>query len=465
MSVYLSPIGNGVSFLLANGLPNNGGFINTYQAGTSTPASTYTTSAGIVQNANPIVLGADGKAPNEIWLTGGQAYKFVITDANSISVGPTLDNVYGINDPILNPSQVILSEWLQYSGTPTFISGTSFSVTGNQVATFEPLRRVKASISTGTLVYGTISTSVYNGSITTVVMTMDSANLDSGLSAVYAGILNSVNPSYPVVIGSAPYVVGGGTGDSITATISSTAIILTDDYQIEVSSPGANTLTTPTFTLTLGSSNTGSFNIVKYNNLPLVAGDIAGAGARLLLRWSVSFNSWVLLNPAFSPIYPFSASNQAKIFTANGSQVIPAGFTVKVTATGGGSGGSISPGAGTGTTVVLNGTTLSAGGAGLGNGSTEPAGGTPGIASGGDLNINGTYGWNSGSSGATPNQTVTPTGFGYGGLGASGNFNWSGSSGATVIKWFPAATTSQTAVITVGAGGGNGGPGIVIMEY
>lgn len=459
MSVYLSPIGNGVSFLLANGLPNNGGFINTYQAGTSTPAATYTTSAGNIQNANPIVLGADGKVPNEIWLTGGQAYKFVITDANSIQVGPTLDNVYGINDPVLNPSQAALSEWLQYSGTPTFISGTSFSVTGNQVATFEPLRRVKASISTGTLVYGTISTSTYNGSITTVVMTMDSANLDSGLSAVYTGILNSVNPSYPVVIGSAPYVVGGGTGDAITATIASTSIVLTDDYQVEVSSPGTNTLTNPTFTLTLGSTNTGTFHIVKYNNLALVAGDIAGSGARLLLRWSSGFNAWVLLNPAFSPVYPFSASNRGIVWTSSGTGTIPPGFAVKITVVGGGAGGSLSPGAGSASTVVIGALTITAAGAAAGD---EPA---VAVASGGDLNINGTHGTNSGSAGNAPPEVTTPTGFGYGGRGAYGNFQYSGNSGATAIKWLAPSSTTQSVTITVGSGGGNGGPGVVIFEY
>lgn len=459
MSVYLSPIGNGVSFLLANGSPNNGGFIYTYQAGTSTPEATYTSNSGLIANANPIVLGVDGKAPNEIWLTAGQAYKFVVTDANNNPVGPTLDNVYGINDPVLNPAPSAVSEWILYAGTPTFISGTSFSVTGNQISTFEALRRLKASISTGTLVYGTISSSTYNGSITTVVLTMDSANLDSGLSAVSTGILNSVNPSYPVVIGSAPYVVGAGTADAITATLASTSIILTDNYQIEVKSPGTNTLTNPTFDLTLGSTATGAFTIVKYDNLPLVAGDIPGSGARLIFRWSTGFNAWVLINPAFSPIYPFSASNRALIFNNNFSGTIPAGFAFKATVVGGGAGGSASPGAGSASSVVCNGVTLTAAGAPAGD---EPA---VAVASGGDINVNGTHGVNSGSSGQQPAEVVTPSGFGYGGRGSAGNFQYSGNSGAMAVKWFAAMTTVQAITIVVGAGGGNGGNGIVILEY
>ena len=100
MSVYLSPVGNGQVFLTATGLPANNGYIYTYQAGTTTPAATYTTSLGNVANTYPIRLTPAGMAPAEIWLTGGQAYKFVVTDvfSNPIGVSP-YDNLYGINDP------------------------------------------------------------------------------------------------------------------------------------------------------------------------------------------------------------------------------------------------------------------------------------------------------------------------------------------------------------------------------
>lgn len=98
MTVSLSPILNGFQAFLTTGLPNNGGFIYTYAAGTSTPTPTYTTSAGNVANANPIPLSADGRPPNEIWLTDGVAYKLVITDANNVLIpSASFDNISGIS--------------------------------------------------------------------------------------------------------------------------------------------------------------------------------------------------------------------------------------------------------------------------------------------------------------------------------------------------------------------------------
>ena len=95
MSVLLSPIGNGFQFLTTTGLPLNGGLLYTYQAGSSTPLATYADNAGNVANANPIVLGVDGRPASEIWLTYGYSYKFVLCDSSN-NVIQTYDNLYGI---------------------------------------------------------------------------------------------------------------------------------------------------------------------------------------------------------------------------------------------------------------------------------------------------------------------------------------------------------------------------------
>ena len=95
MAVNLSPIGNGFQFFTTTGIPLAGGKIYTYQAGSSTPLATYTDNTGSVANANPIVLGTDGRPSTEIWLTYGYNYKFILKDANDVPI-QTYDNLYGI---------------------------------------------------------------------------------------------------------------------------------------------------------------------------------------------------------------------------------------------------------------------------------------------------------------------------------------------------------------------------------
>lgn len=94
-SVNLSPLFNGTTQFGPTGTILAGGQLFTYQAGSSTPLATYTTVNGTIANQNPIILGSDGKLPNELWLQYGYAYKFVLEDANSNLID-TYDNIAGI---------------------------------------------------------------------------------------------------------------------------------------------------------------------------------------------------------------------------------------------------------------------------------------------------------------------------------------------------------------------------------
>ena len=98
-TVYLCPtFGCGFQAFTQGGVPLTGGLIYTYAAGTTTPLETYTTSAGTVQNDNPVVLDAGGRPPSEIWLTG-VAYALTVTDSLG-NVIRTFDNISGIMDDI-----------------------------------------------------------------------------------------------------------------------------------------------------------------------------------------------------------------------------------------------------------------------------------------------------------------------------------------------------------------------------
>lgn len=104
MAVNLSPVGGvAAQFFNNDGTVLSGGLLNTYLAGTTTSAVTYTTSAGTIAHGNPIQLNSAGRVPasGEIWLTDGITYKFVLTDANNVLIA-TYDNISGINSNFIN---------------------------------------------------------------------------------------------------------------------------------------------------------------------------------------------------------------------------------------------------------------------------------------------------------------------------------------------------------------------------
>lgn len=99
MAVNLSPVGGvAAQFFDNSGNVLTGGKIYTYAAGTTTPAVTFTSSAGSVAWSNPIVLDASGRVSGsgEIWLTDGLSYKFLLKDSNDVLIA-TYDNITGIN--------------------------------------------------------------------------------------------------------------------------------------------------------------------------------------------------------------------------------------------------------------------------------------------------------------------------------------------------------------------------------
>ena len=66
----------------ANGAPLAGGKLWSYLPGTLTPKATKTTQAGTVDNTNPVILGADGRA--DIWLDGPYRLRLLDDQDNQI---------------------------------------------------------------------------------------------------------------------------------------------------------------------------------------------------------------------------------------------------------------------------------------------------------------------------------------------------------------------------------------------
>ncbi len=86
-------------------------------------------------------------------------------------------------------------EWLNYGQTPTYVSATQFTLAGNQASIYTVGRRVRATVSAGTI-YGTITASAYT-SLTTVTVAWDSGSLDSGVSEVDVGIMDPTHTTLP----------------------------------------------------------------------------------------------------------------------------------------------------------------------------------------------------------------------------------------------------------------------------
>ena len=104
MAVNLSPVGGvAAQFFDNSGQVLTGGKLYSYLAGTTTPATTYTTSSGVTAQSNPIILNAAGRVSDsgEIWLTDAISYKFVIKDQNDVLIA-TYDNIVGINSNFIN---------------------------------------------------------------------------------------------------------------------------------------------------------------------------------------------------------------------------------------------------------------------------------------------------------------------------------------------------------------------------
>lgn len=196
-TVYPSTFGPTFQWENGAGEPAVGDKVFFYIAGSNTKQNTYTESTGSTANPNPVVLNALGMPPDEVWFEQGLLYKVVW--APSTDTDPptnpirTWDNLSGIGDPSFVTSNS--SEWVLYSQPATFVSGTSFTVAGDQTSTFQIGRRVKTENSGGAIVYSTITNSVF-GAVTTVTLANDSGSIDSGISAVYYGIISPSNTSF-----------------------------------------------------------------------------------------------------------------------------------------------------------------------------------------------------------------------------------------------------------------------------
>jgi hypothetical protein len=129
-SYTLSPVwGAGAQLFDNSGNVLTGGKIYTYEAGTTTPAVTYTNPIGNAFNSNPIIANASGRLANEIWLPVSGAYKFVLKDTNDVLIA-TYDNIPSIPQPsIVNDASSISYEQGYTVTAGAFTVGANYLIT------------------------------------------------------------------------------------------------------------------------------------------------------------------------------------------------------------------------------------------------------------------------------------------------------------------------------------------------
>lgn len=97
------------------------------------------------------------------------------------------------------------------------------------------------------------------------------------------------------------YAVASGSANTITAQYDR-SVVLKNGMHVYLRANGANTIQNPTF----APNSLQAKAIVKGNNVPLMFGDIAGAGYVCELMFDEAFDRWILLNPAWGVSQPDS---------------------------------------------------------------------------------------------------------------------------------------------------------------
>lgn len=139
---YLCPFASFLQVLSDSGQVVTNALIWTYAAGTSTPTSTWTDSTGNTPNGNPIQLNSAGRLNNvSIWQQGGVPIKVIFTTnvgtpsvpVAGPQIGPTFDQVSGINDPAV--IQTLLA---------SSASGSGADLVANAVRSYDVISSVRA---------------------------------------------------------------------------------------------------------------------------------------------------------------------------------------------------------------------------------------------------------------------------------------------------------------------------------
>ena len=455
MTVSISPIWNGFQFFDNSGLPLNGGLLYQYQAGSTTlQRITYSDSDGVTSNANPIVLDSSGRIPVEMYLTDGQAYKFVLTDPTGEIVYAYVDNIIGVQASVGGGGGggggTTGAVWNSIADAPSFVSVNSFVIPNSYVGAFAIGNRVQVSYGGTSFSYGTVSAVSYASPNTHVTIVNDNTILNSSMTAVFwstatvagpivdAGAVTYELPSSYTTTYTAGYQIKtlNTAVDSLSTRISDTYLVLpatgTPNYAVTTDPTITSYSVGQRFTIAFAGGSTGAATL-----------NINGLGAQSLFMYS---SSAALVNPTIPAGFVADVAYDGAEFIML-TQIPPGPYTPSVAPVG----GTVFRSNGTWTCPanVFGINVLCVGGGGSGSTGGYSSGESPYLVPGGDGGSGGVA-FNRVS--VVPGNTYTIT-IGSGGIVPVGDFTAGNPGGSTVF--------GSGSVLTQASGGGGGYVGSV----
>lgn len=286
-------------FVDSNGDPLSGGKIFTFSAGTTTPKASYTTSVGDVENTNPVILDAAGRAV--IFIEG--SYKYVIKDALD-NIIETVDNVTSFNTIAAgensyfesfsgtgsqtsytlstdlgsdeNAIMVFVDQGLQeyvtnggFTSDADWTKGTGWTISGD-----------KANATTATSdLEQTSALTLVEGQAYSVTYTMTQSVGDVTIKiGGNSGTTQTTAGTYTETIIAGDSQLIEFTGDGFTGTIDNVTVLNASSKGFDIQNPNAYTLNGTALVFTTA-PNTGANNILVFAPSTLVGAASASADA------------------------------------------------------------------------------------------------------------------------------------------------------------------------------------------
>lgn len=250
----------------ATGTPLSGGLIWTYQAGTSTPTTTWTDSTGGTPNSNPIQLNTYGQLSNvNIYQLAGSKLKVQFsTNAGTVGspvfgtqIGPTFDNVVGVGDTVF--------------GQNTYYGGTDTGSANAYILTFSA---TFTSYTNGTIIYW-VPSHGNTGASTVNVNSLGAINItNADGSALSQGQILANQVAVIAIQGGVAVLLSSG--NTVSASIGAAAFTL-GGVSGTVVANGAYYLAGPIVTVRLpqtnATSNSTSFSMASTNSAIFARGN------------------------------------------------------------------------------------------------------------------------------------------------------------------------------------------------